>query len=117
MSTVDEGRWAEQIAVEYLERNDFEILDRNFYFKKIGELDVVCRQRGIIVFVEVRHRTSLRYGTPEESLTYTKCAKLRRCAQAWLARHKLFNSPCRFDMIAVDTAKGHTDIRHHVNAF
>jgi putative endonuclease len=117
MSTVEEGKWAEQVAAEFLERNEFEILDRNFYFKKVGELDLVCRKNGVIIFVEVRHRSSLRYGTPEESLTYTKCAKLRRCAEAWLMRHKLFNAPCRFDMIAVDTAKGRTDIRHHINAF
>ncbi len=117
MSTVEEGRWAEDVAVRHLEQSGYEIIERNFYFKKIGEIDIVARMGNTIAFVEVRHRTSTRYGAPEASLSTIKCAKVRRCAEAWLARHKLSQAPCRFDMIAVDTSKGRMEIRHHVNAF
>ncbi|MBU3678117.1 MAG: YraN family protein [Candidatus Kapabacteria bacterium] len=117
MSTVEEGRWAEDIAVRHLEQLGYEIVERNFYFKKIGEIDIVARSGNTLVFVEVRHRTSTRYGSPEASLSLIKCAKIRRCAEAWLARHKQSRSPCRFDVIAVDTAKGQMDVRHHINAF
>ncbi|MEY3386936.1 MAG: hypothetical protein RIR53_1747 [Bacteroidota bacterium] len=116
MSTVEEGRWAEQVAAEFLERSGYEIIDRNFYYKKVGELDLVCRKGETIVFVEVRHRTSARYGTPEESLSSVKRGKLRRCAEVWLLRKGLSRAPCRFDMVAVDASRGKLEIRHHENA-
>jgi putative endonuclease len=117
MSTVEEGRWAEDVAVRHLEQLGYQIVERNFYFKKIGEIDVITKLGTTVVFVEVRHRSSTRYGSPEASLSSLKCAKIRRCAEAWLAKHKLSRAPCRFDVIAVDTTKGKTDVRHHTNAF
>lgn len=116
MTTVEEGRWAEDIAERHIVQLGYEVIDRNFYFRKVGEIDIVARTGEMIVFIEVRHRTTIRYGSPEASLTPRKCAKLRRCAEAWLAMKKLTRAPCRFDMIAVDTTSGRMQIRHHVNA-
>lgn len=117
MNTVETGRTAEQVAATFLEERGYEILDRNFTYKKVGEIDIVARSSFGLVFVEVRSRYSHRYGSPEASLTPSKLRGVRRTAEAWMVQRKCYGMPCRFDVIAIDHSTGTQQIRHIENAF
>ncbi|MBN9399737.1 MAG: YraN family protein ['Candidatus Kapabacteria' thiocyanatum] len=116
MST-DLGQRAEQRACDHLVRNGYEILDRNFRFARVGELDIVARHGDTIVFVEVRYRTYQSYGSPEASITRRKVERLRRTAGMWLSMRNVVDVPCRFDVIAVEMMTGNSGLRHLVDAF
>lgn len=117
MNKVSVGREAEQIAVEYLEEHGYTILDRNYTFKHMGELDIVAEIDHTLVIVEVRYRRSRNYGSPEGSLTPRKLRTIRRVAEAWISHRRRHRCAVRFDMIAVELMDGETEIRHHINAF
>ncbi|GMV54122.1 MAG: YraN family protein [Chlorobi bacterium] len=112
LSTRQIGKKAEEIAEEFLLNRGYALLDRNYTFKKYGEIDLVMKDGQTIVFVEVRHRRSLQYGTPEASIGYQKKQKLRRTAEGYLLTHGLRNVMCRFDVIAIDLVAGTPVLRH-----
>lgn len=117
MNTVETGRSAEQHAADFLTEQGYEIMDRNFTYKKVGEIDIVARYDGVLVFVEVRSRYSHLYGSPEASLTPSKLRGVRRTAEAWMVQRHCYGAPCRFDVIAVDHSTVSRAIRHIENAF
>lgn len=112
------GRKGEDAAARYLEKNNYHVLYRN-YSCRLGEIDIVAREREVIVFVEVRSRSSDNYGTPQESITSRKKMKLRQLAWHYLKSVGKTNESCRFDVIAVLFDKEGRIIRleHIENAF
>lgn len=93
------GRQAEDLAARHLERQGLKVIQRNFRIRG-GEIDLICRDGRILVFVEVRLRSRQDYGGAGESIT---SAKRRRIILA--ARHYLAYRPeteCRFDCILLD---------------
>ncbi len=109
------GILGENIAADYLQKKGFQIIERNFRCR-LGELDIIARQGGYLVFVEVRTRSSALCGLPQESITANKIKKLRRLAQVYMAQRALYNVDVRFDVVAVYYA-GETTITHIENAF
>ncbi len=100
------GREAEEAAAELLRRHGYRILDRNVHLR-FGELDLVCAQRGVVVFVEVKARFGQARGHPLEAVDPRKQRQLGRLALAYLQRKGLTDRPCRFDVVAVSLdAKG-----------
>ncbi|MGH8183705.1 MAG: YraN family protein [Rhodanobacteraceae bacterium] len=96
------GARFEQLALEYLERAGLKLVQRNFR-TRFGELDLIMRDGGMLVFVEVRYRRDARFGGGAASVGPDKRAKLARAAQGFLQSHPHFtSSPCRFDVIAFD---------------
>jgi putative endonuclease len=112
VNTTDIGTYAEDIAQEYLERKQFVLITRNYRYHNIGEIDLIMQDRDYIVFVEVRHRTSTAYGTPEASITPAKIKRLRRTATLWLTVTNRHGTPVRFDVVAVDLVGGCPVVRH-----
>ncbi len=110
------GSEAEDMAAEYLERVGMVVMKRNFHFGRDGEIDIIAKEGETLVFVEVKSRRSLVYGTPEDGITLSKRRILRRTAEGYLHIHKLYGCECRFDFIAVDYTKTPTEIRHIINA-
>ena len=111
------GRRGEEAAARHLERRGFEILARGVRLLR-GEIDIVARRRGTLVFVEVKARSGTGCGRPEESVTPSKQAQIRRLAQAFLVRHRLDDAPCRFDVIAVRFSDDDPAVvSHFVDAF
>jgi putative endonuclease len=94
------GIWGENAAAGYLEQLGYQILERNFR-TPYGEIDIVCRQAEVIVFVEVKTRSSTTYGLPEESVTRRKQARMVACAQAYLQAHPGLDGDWRLDVVAV----------------
>jgi putative endonuclease len=97
------GKMGEDFAVDALLERGYAILARR-YRTRYGEIDIVADDRGTIVFVEVRARTTSEFGTAAESLTPAKRRKVTAMAVDYLARNHLTNRPCRFDVVAIDDA-------------
>ena len=112
----DRGNRGEDTAVAYLENLGYRILHRNFTFGKL-ELDIVARDGKELVFVEVKTRSSSRYLAPEDALTPSKQALLRRAADAYFQVWVRDLTPCRFDVIAIVDDGVEMEIRHIKNAF
>ena len=96
------GQRGEDLACRLLKKNHYKVLERNVR-GHYGEIDIVARQRDCIVFVEVRTRTSQEYGTPEESVTARKRAKLVACAQDYIATHERYRDTAwRIDVVGIE---------------
>jgi putative endonuclease len=98
------GRRGEQLACAELQRRGYAVLARR-YRTRHGELDIIARNAGTIVFVEVKARHGGRFGDPADAVTSHKQRRLVSMAQDYLARHGLTEAPCRFDVVAVDVAE------------
>jgi|SRR5581483_371335 len=95
------GQRAEDLAVEFLQAQGLEILERNFR-RRLGELDIVAREGDTLVIVEVRTRASDRYGGAAASVDSRKQLRLVRAAEQLLQqRRDLARLPARFDVITV----------------
>ncbi len=100
------GQDAEDAALAYLEARGLRLLARNVRYP-FGELDLIIRDGASVVFVEVRFRSSTRFGGAIMSVDAAKRRKLARAAQAWLKSWREFaNAPCRFDVVAVASVSG-----------
>jgi len=108
----------EELAANFLKKKGYKILQRN-YRRKIGEIDVVCYERGTIVFVEVKTRSSNNYGVPELSVTKTKKRQIIKVAQYYLAEKKIEGIAVRFDVVSVfySPTKSKPVITLYKNAF
>jgi putative endonuclease len=105
------GDAGERAAAEYLEAKGYRVLHRNYRFGR-GEIDLIARTGGTIVFVEVKTRSTESYGEPEEAVTPSKLRRIRRIAAAWLAERRIGECDCRFDVIAVKAEGGRLTVRH-----
>lgn len=94
------GRRGEQIAARHLRRCGYRILERNF--RAAGaEIDLVAADRGTLVFVEVKTRSSPAFGTPAEAVDERKAARIHRAAGIYLRRVHAADRPTRFDLVAI----------------
>ncbi len=109
------GRVGEERAASFLEQKGYRIVARNVR-NWAGEMDLVARDGGTTVFVEVRTRRGRALGTPEESITREKGRRLVRVAQAHLQMHDALEGDWRVDVVAVELDGGQVRVRHHVNA-
>lgn len=109
------GKVCEIKAKNYLERNGYKILATN-YKNKIGEIDIIAKEKDVIVFVEVKGRHSRLFGDPLEAINENKQSKIRRIATAYLMSKKALNCKCRFDAISV-LGELDEEIKHIKNAF
>ena len=97
------GRLGERLAVKYLRQNRYRILYRNFRPKNGGEVDLVCRDRdeGMLVFIEVKTRSSDEFARPADAVTREKEALICRGARAWLRMLDRPEVPFRFDILEI----------------
>jgi putative endonuclease len=96
----------ENLACQFLKKNGYKILYRNFKGRTGGEIDVVCRDRDTLVFVEVKTRTREDFGRPLETVTREQRNRIARGGLAWL---RLLDDPdilFRFDVVEVIAAEG-----------
>lgn len=110
------GRIGEDVAVSYLEKKGYRILQRNYRFEH-GEIDIIVEDGNILVFVEVKARRSKEFGEPEDSVTTRKREKIRSTANGYLFENNIDDKECRFDVVAIDYQGNKTEIRHIIDAF
>ncbi len=95
------GTKAEDMAASYLRDNGYEIILRN-YKCKLGEIDMIARDGECLVFVEVRSRSSQKFGTPEQSMSGAKKKRLQKLAQYYMWRELRKEVFCRFDLVGIE---------------
>jgi len=98
------GRAGEEAAAVFLAGQGYQILARNVRFRG-GEIDLVAEKTGVLVFVEVKTRASLGFGTAAEAVTPQKQRQLIRLAAQYLAASGRPERPCRFDVVTVEAAQ------------
>lgn len=118
-STKKTGDKGEGLAIELLESKGYIIIKRNYRYGK-GEIDIIAKdpQEEGLVFIEVKSRKNLEYGSPEEAITKNKIKQLKRIAELYLYENEIKEILCRFDVIAILMLPGQKpQIEHYVNAF
>jgi putative endonuclease len=105
------GRRGEALAVQYLQAQGLVVLARNWRCD-IGEIDVIARDDDVLVFCEVKTRTSVRFGHPLETVTAAKLERIRRLAQRYVHDMALRSTPVRIDVIGVLEPMGACRIHH-----
>lgn len=104
------GHFGEVVAEGFLRRQGYEIVERNWRCRQ-GEIDLVARQGGDWVVVEVRTRRGDTCGTPEESLTPAKQRRLLRLATAFFQERELEDVSWRVDLVAVELNQAGRPVR------
>jgi putative endonuclease len=110
------GKRGEDLACEELEKRGYVIVDRRFR-TRCGELDIVARDAGVLVFVEVRARSGGNFGTPLESVTWQKRRRLCKMAASYLCLKRRSDEPCRFDVVSILERQGTRTIELVKGAF
>jgi putative endonuclease len=95
------GLFGEDCACEELERRGHVVVARR-YKTEHGEIDIVTRHHEFTVFVEVKLKSSVTFGDPSEAVTPTKQQRIVWMATDYVTRFKLEDTPCRFDVVAVE---------------
>jgi putative endonuclease len=116
MSTKILGKYGELLAEEYLKGQGYQILELNFK-NKIGEIDIIFKDKGVICFCEVKTRRGLEYGQPYEAVNYYKVRKLSNLALSYLKfKYSRVDIFARFDVISIlcqpDSAPKIEHIKH-----
>ena len=101
MGNKQTGKYGETLACEFLKKQGYKILERNFRIRG-GEIDIVAKDRDYLVFVEVKARYSHEYGLPVESITPWKVRALLKSAAFYIQKIKWGDKPYRVDMVSVD---------------
>lgn len=109
------GQWGEARAAEWLEEKGYQVLARNWRCE-YGEVDLIARHGKVLVFVEVKARSSGRFGFPEEAVTPSKQQHLIDCALTYLQQHREQDGDWRIDVIAVQRGPGGPQLHHIENA-
>ena len=115
-STTEKGQEGELLAVRFLEDEGFRILDRN-YRNRLGEIDIVAEDRGVLVFVEVRTLKSSPGHSPEETIQWKKQQRISRTALAYIQYKRLEDRPARFDVVSITLDGNRSALRHIPDAF
>jgi len=101
MKRRETGILGEELAADYLRERGYEIIETNYRCPE-GEIDIVASDGDTLVFIEVRTRSSRRFGTPEESITPTKKERMRLTAARYLEAHEGLPDEWRIDVVAVE---------------
>lgn len=98
------GDRGELLAINYLKLKGYKILERNFRCK-FGEIDLIAKDKDVIVFVEVKTKRGIDFGLPEEMVNQRKRKKLIKLSQFYIIEKELFNQPIRIDVVAIEMNK------------
>jgi putative endonuclease len=94
------GVLGEELAFHYLRGRGYKVLLRN-YENPLGEIDLIAKEKGALVFIEVKTRSSDAMGDPAESVTAFKRHQIIKSAQYYIKRYGIHEVPCRFDVVCV----------------
>jgi putative endonuclease len=94
------GDSGEDLAAKALKKRGYKILERN-YRTPLGEMDIIAKHRGVLVFVEVKTRTSARFGAGQDAVHHAKQARLRKLADYYLKQKRLGEVAVRFDVVGI----------------
>jgi putative endonuclease len=110
------GIFGEDLACRELQRRGYAILARRWR-RRAGEIDIIARDGGVLVFVEVKARDGAACGTASEAVSARKRRRIARLAMEYVSRRRMGQCPCRFDVVAVDMDGDEPVVRVIQNAF
>lgn len=117
MDRIETGRRGEDAAAAFLTRIGMDVEDRNWR-SAAGEIDIVARDGGTLVIVEVKTRRSERAGTAEDAVSLAKQRRIVRLAREYQASHRDAPEAVRFDVVAIRVlAEDRALLRHYRDAF
>ncbi|MGD0280092.1 MAG: YraN family protein [Smithella sp.] len=115
-SKIDTGKQGEKIAAAFLKKNGYRIIETN-YRCVLGEIDIIAREKGELVFIEVKTRKSGELGYPEEAVGTKKQMKMSQLALWYLQKENKTDAQARFDVVAVTISASCNEIKLIKNAF
>lgn len=96
------GKAGENIAINFLEKQELKIIEKNWRFSRMGEIDIIAKDKNTLVFIEVKARSSNLFGNPLESVDEKKFNKIRKLAEIYLSQNPNINyDDIRFDLIGI----------------
>ena len=107
------GEMGEKLAVRYLRLRGYKILGRN-YRCKLGEIDVIARRKGTLVFIEVRSRSEPWLIDPASTVDEIKIARTINASKYYLMEKRLADIPCRFDIFAISFRPNKRPAKEHI---
>jgi putative endonuclease len=110
------GKTGEDLACRELERRGYAILERRWRLRG-GEIDIIARHGDTVVFVEVKARDGSTFGEGSEAVTVRKQRRIVQLAVWYLARHRLVDVPCRFDVVSIAIDRVPPVVEVYQNAF
>jgi len=110
------GQNSEETAAGVLKKNGYKILERNFR-TPLGEIDIIARHKGVLVFVEVKARRSGRFGGPKAAITPAKQRKISMVALTYLKSVRALDAKARFDVVTIMQTDGPLQVEIIANAF
>lgn len=110
------GNEAEELACRFLIDQGWEILERNYYAGH-AEVDIIAKDGEVIVFIEVKMRSTNHFGSPIEHVDEAKVERVFNAAERWVEENTLRNQPLRFDVIGILKQKTGPEITHLKDAF
>ena len=110
------GEKSENLAAWYLKKNGYKILEQN-YRNRMGEIDIIAKEKKTLVFVEVKSRRSIRYGSPKWAVTPKKQRKISMVALYYLKTTQQIDAKARFDVVSITSNRDEPQIEIVRNAF
>ena len=111
----DLGELGEALAVEFLQKNNFKVIERNWRYKK-AEVDIIAQKNNVLAIVEVKTRSSNYFGNPQDFVNQKKIKLLVEAVNEYVISKNL-DVDVRFDIIAITKNNNHFDIEHLEDAF
>lgn len=112
---IKKGKEAEDMAADFLAQQGYEIVERNYRYKR-SEIDLIVRRDNWLIFVEVKMRSSDAFGYPEEFVDYKKAKNIVYGAEQYTYDNN-YNGNVRYDVVAISMKNGEPEIRHFEDAF
>jgi putative endonuclease len=109
------GKEGEEFAIRFLKKKGYRIIENN-YRNVFGEIDIIAKDKDVIVFTEVKTRTDTSFGYPFEAVNQRKREKIRKVALSFMKRFKK-ELPARFDVLSITMNDGKMHIEHIPDAF
>lgn len=109
------GLFAENVATEALSKKGYQILERNFA-NRFGEIDIIAKDKNVLVFVEVKAKRGIILGTPEDMITIQKLKRIQYMATIYMKGRPF---PCRIDVVAIILSPHNTvlSFTHYENVY
>lgn len=111
------GAVGEEIAENYLKKQGYKIIEKNYHASRFSEIDIIARHNKMLVFVEVKMRTSLKNGYGREAVTKGKQDNIRYGAQHYMCCKLKKEENCRFDVLEITLIDDEPKIKLIENAF
>lgn len=116
-NTREKGGYFENKAKELLLSKNYTIIKENFRYGKVGEIDLIAKDKDILVFIEVKSSLNSKFGFAVQKVDFRKQAVIKKVAKFYLYVNKITNVQCRFDVITYDKIENEIKEEHLVNAF